>query len=97
MDSIIPEGARIGLEVELRDRLDRLNSLTPEQRAEVLPRLAAYDGGTFDVILDDITGADGDEDLENCQKAEAYCLLCGDSLAAHDAGHEPFPAWRPRE
>lgn len=81
MGSIIPEDARVALEVELRDRLDRLESLTQEQRSEMLSRLAVYDSGTFDALLDEIANADGEVDPGDQRKAEAYCLLCGDVLA----------------
>lgn len=96
MTSIIPEAARTGLEVEVRDRLDRLESLRPEQRAAALSYLAAYDGAAFDAILDEIAGADRGADPENSRPAETYCLLCGGPFDAHDADHEPFLAWRPR-
>lgn len=97
MNSAIPEAARVGLEVELRDRLDRLDALTAPQRAEVLSSLAALDGAVFDAIIDDITGSGSSAAPDDGSPAETYCLLCGGPLVPHAADHEPFLGWRPRE
>lgn len=96
MTSIIPEAARTGLEVEVRDRLDRLEPLSPEQRTAALSYLAACDGAAFDAVLDQIAVADDGADPGNSRPAETYCLLCGGPFETHDADHEPFLAWRPR-
>jgi hypothetical protein len=67
MESIIPEATRVAMEVAARDRLDRLEKLTPQERTDALAFLACCDSETFDEIVGKVTIADGNDNPDSWQ------------------------------